>query len=127
VNSNAWVRVLADFANHVAPRGIHYLRVSDTSSLKGRVEVDYVVVHKGDVIPLHFHEHSSALCLVVAGSGSIVLDGEIHEVSAGTVMSIPAGVSHEFRAIHEELVFVSVQHPPIEDDYVFPPVAYTPA
>ena len=118
--STPWVMALADFADHVAPRGIKYRRLSDLASLSGSVEVDHVLVKKGDRITKHRHAHSSALCFIIKGAGSIVLGARAYPIAAGNVVNIPAGIDHAFHAGDADLVFLSVQHPPIADDYVFP-------
>jgi len=113
------VRRLRDFAKHQAPRKISYKRISSGSSLEGMAEVDYVPISKNSRIPAHAHKCANTLCVVVSGKGYVELNGRRSPLRAGNVISIPAGVYHEFGALDQKLVFISVQSPPIGDDYIF--------
>lgn len=63
----------------------------------------------------HFHKRSTELYYVLDGSGSVVLDGVEHAVSAGSIVHIPPGVVHGARGRMRVLV---VGIPDIaEDDY----------
>ncbi len=50
--------------------------------------------------------------VVVAGSGTIEVDGERHDLRVGSVISIPRNVEHKFVDISEDLALVVVFGPP---------------
>jgi quercetin dioxygenase-like cupin family protein len=102
-----------------APRGIKYRRISSRSSLHGAVEMDYVSLTPKTTIPNHIHEHADTLCFVISGNGFLRTGNKRFRIRAGQIINIPAGAWHEFSAGMHRLVFVSVQHPPIANDYVF--------
>lgn len=54
---------------------------------------------------------------VLSGRASIVVDGENREVSAGSVIYVPAGIDHRFHSMSEELRLL----------VVFAPAEYTNA
>jgi quercetin dioxygenase-like cupin family protein len=47
----------------------------------------------GDRIPLHRHDVDEVV-VVVEGTGAYHLDGAVHDVAAGDVVFIPAGMTH---------------------------------
>ena len=61
----------------------------------------------------HMHELTDELYYIIEGSGHIELDGQVHALTVGTAVYIPAGVSHrgwgDFRA-------VIVATPPFDPD-----------
>jgi mannose-6-phosphate isomerase-like protein (cupin superfamily) len=64
---------------------------------------------------LHYHKRATELYYVVAGGGTIVLDGEEQEIRRGSLVHIPPGVVHGARGRMRVLV---VGIPDIaEDDY----------
>lgn len=42
----------------------------------------------------HFHEITDEVYYIIDGEGTIELDGQVNQVSPGTAVYIPAGVSH---------------------------------
>ena len=66
----------------------------------------------------HFHRVGTEIYYVLEGEGTVVLDGEAHAVSAGSVVHIPPGVVHGARGRMRVLV---VGIPDIsEEDLFFP-------
>src|SRR3954467_4894447 len=47
----------------------------------------------------HFHRASEELYYLVAGTGSMEVDGETREVGAGDAILIPAGAWHQIRCL----------------------------
>jgi len=116
----AFVKNIGDYVIHNAPKGIRYWKIANGSNIENSVEVDLVPVEKGAEIPGHIHKKSNALALVVSGSGKVTLGDGGYNVRKGDIINIPAGVYHDFKASEdEELTFLSVQNPPINNDYVF--------
>ncbi len=114
-----FVKTLKAYSVHKAPKGIQYVQISAHSSIEP-VEVDYVPVEKASNIEGHVHSKSNALCCILEGSGIVVLGSKRVKIRKNDVVNIPAGTWHEFFASDKEnLVFLSIQYPPIGDDYIF--------
>ncbi len=120
VNSTKpFVKNLKSYSLYEASKGINYRQISADSSIEP-VEVDYVPIEKASKIEAHKHEKSNALCCILEGSGMVVLNGKRVKIRKNDVVNIPAGTWHEFFASNKEkLVFLSIQYPPIGDDYIF--------
>jgi len=65
---------------------------------------------------LHYHKIATELYYVVDGGGTVVIDGEEHEVRKGSIVHIPPGVVHGARGRMRVLV---VGIPNISDDDIF--------
>lgn len=50
----------------------------------------------GQTLPRHRHEHEHEVFDILAGSGTVWLDGERIVAGPGTVVFVPAGVEHGF-------------------------------
>jgi quercetin dioxygenase-like cupin family protein len=50
----------------------------------------------GQVLPRHCHAHEHEVFDVLAGTGTLWLDGERMSAGPGTVIFVPAGVAHGF-------------------------------
>lgn len=50
----------------------------------------------GQVLPRHVHEHEHEVFDVLAGTGTIWVDGQPIEAGPGTIVFVPAGVEHGF-------------------------------
>ena len=117
--AKAFTKKLEAYPVHKALRGIAYRTISKGSSIEP-VEVDYVPVKKGSKVEGHIHAKSNAFCLILEGSGAVIVGGKKIKIKKNDIISIPAGTWHEFYASKKEkLVFLSIQNPPIGDDYVF--------
>jgi mannose-6-phosphate isomerase-like protein (cupin superfamily) len=57
-------------------------------------EVHHVEIHDAR---LHYHERTDEFYYVIAGAGTMVLDGEEIELREGTVVYVPRGVRHKAR------------------------------
>ena len=65
-------------------------------------------------LPHFFHTGYDEVYYVLSGTGTVTLDGETSPVRPGTVVVIPAGVTHSLEASDgEELEFVIFGTPPI--------------
>ena len=51
----------------------------------------------GQELPVHSHAHEHEIFDVLAGCGTMILDGEAVELESGDVVVVPAGVSHGFK------------------------------
>lgn len=67
-----------------------------------------VVLKPANSLHYHSHEHRDEVWTVVKGTGIVVLDGERRMVSAGDIISMPAGCKHTIFA-ETELQLIEVQ------------------
>jgi quercetin dioxygenase-like cupin family protein len=51
----------------------------------------------GQELPVHVHDHEHEAFDVLAGCGTLFLDGEAVELKCGDVLLVPAGVRHGFK------------------------------
>jgi mannose-6-phosphate isomerase-like protein (cupin superfamily) len=58
----------------------------------------------------HKHEYDQFMFLV-SGKMMVKIDGEVYPVSAGTLMTFPAGVPHHFWNLDEETIHITVMAP----------------
>lgn len=72
-------------------------------------------VHAVDIdgARLHYHKRATELYYVLDGEGSVIIDGNEHPVSKGSVVHIPPGVVHGARGRVRVLV---IGIPDIADD-----------
>jgi quercetin dioxygenase-like cupin family protein len=53
---------------------------------------------RGQVVPYHRHEHTDEVFDVLEGEGTILIDGREMRGIPGTILYVPAGIEHGFRA-----------------------------
>jgi quercetin dioxygenase-like cupin family protein len=53
---------------------------------------------RGNVVPYHQHEHTDEVFDVLEGEGTILIDGREMRGVPGTILYVPAGTEHGFRA-----------------------------
>jgi quercetin dioxygenase-like cupin family protein len=53
---------------------------------------------RGNVVPYHKHEHIDEVFDVLEGEGTILIDGREMPGTPGTILYVPAGIEHGFRA-----------------------------
>lgn len=73
-------------------------------------KVKRISVNPGGRLSLQYHHHRSEIWTIVSGVGSITINEEIKDFSAGDVAHIPLGAHHriENKGI-EPVVFIEVQ------------------
>ena len=85
-----------------------------TGGRGGIANVHVVKVTQG--LP-HLHTGYDEVYYVLSGSGTITLNGQVSRLRPGSVVVIPAGVSHALQADPEkELEFVIFGTPPLSMD-----------
>ncbi len=73
-------------------------------------KVKRIVVHPGKRLSYQRHEKRAEHWFVVAGTGTVTLDGTDLEVGAGTAVDIDFGAAHRVANTGgEDLVFIEVQ------------------
>jgi mannose-6-phosphate isomerase len=74
-------------------------------------KVKRIVVTPGKRISYQRHAHRAEHWFVVAGEGSVVVDGEERSVRLGEAVDVPLGAAHRIgNTGGEPLVFIEVQH-----------------
>ncbi len=73
-----------------------------------RTTVKILTVKPGETLSLQSHEHRSEFEHVIAGSGTLRIGDEAHEVKAGDEYEIPAGVKHQMSAGPEGMQFLEI-------------------
>ncbi|MDP3779009.1 MAG: cupin domain-containing protein [bacterium] len=86
------------------------------TALERMVAVDRVRVQAGRYSQIHRHLEAETVLFIEKGSGVVTINGECHEVSLGSRVCIPAGAWHGVGTFDSELVFISIQSPPIHDE-----------
>ena len=67
-----------------------------------------VTLNAGHGMNYHSHAYRREVWNVVSGSGTVLLDGEVHAVAPGDVIDIPAGMKHKISA-RERMIVIEVQ------------------
>jgi len=70
------------------------LNLFDGEAFFGRL----VCFTRGQVVPYHRHEHVDEVFDVLEGGGTILIDGREMRGVPGTILYVPAGTEHGFRA-----------------------------
>jgi mannose-6-phosphate isomerase len=94
-----------------------YLVLDDEAAHK----VKRITVRAGQRLSYQRHGRRSEHWFVVAGTGTVVLNGDEHLVGPGVAIDVPRGTAHRIHnSGDEDLVFVEVQHGDYfgEDDIV---------
>src|SRR5438067_1213892 len=91
-------------------------KVSPTSTPLKRVGFAQVLVDARKRSPDHYHERTEELYHVVAGSGTMFMDGDRKSVKPGDTVLIPPGVVHSVEAADAPVEFVCVTAPPYDPD-----------
>ena len=84
-------------------------------------KVKRIVVSPGNRLSYQTHARRAEHWFIVRGQGCVTLDGEDHEVSAGSSIDIPLRAAHRMSNTgDDDLVFIEVQHGDYfgEDDIV---------
>jgi len=85
----------------VLPRkgvGTVSLRLDPTKVKGAALSAAVIDIDAGAVVPKHVHDASTELLYVLAGGGTMVVDGVELTVTEHSVVQVPAGVEHSFTA-----------------------------
>lgn len=73
----------------------------------------------GEDIGREVHEHVDQVLVFVKGTGQAVVGGETHNIEAGDMFAVPAGVEHDFTNTGDEpMKLFTVYSPPEHPDAV---------
>lgn len=56
-----------------------------------------MLVRPGAEPPYHIHEHEDETFYILEGSADVIVDGEVHHLTAGGAIFLPRGIPHTFR------------------------------
>jgi quercetin dioxygenase-like cupin family protein len=72
---------------------------------------------RGHGSPMHVHRHDCEVFLVLEGTLRLVVDGQEHEVGAGSAAVLPAGHPHGFVVTSEAARYLAVHHGPTFEQF----------
>jgi mannose-6-phosphate isomerase-like protein (cupin superfamily) len=97
----------------------HYRRMVVQSE---RIRSGTLSFAPNDRVQEHAHQNSDEVFYIISGTGRIVVEGDVVEVSSGDLIFIPSGDRHAILvddAAHEPLVMFAAHTPNLADDAVF--------
>jgi mannose-6-phosphate isomerase-like protein (cupin superfamily) len=104
--------LLAELTRQVAHDGegkIHFSRIFDSEVFQTRCHfVDYAVVPPGVSIGLHRHSDSEEIYIILAGTGTMVINDTQTKVCRGDIILNPLGGVHGFVNDAQEDVHIVV-------------------
>ncbi len=77
-----------------APERFPNITLFDDQAFHGRL----LCFSRGQVVPVHRHDHQDECFDVVEGKGTLLVDGREFLGEPGTVLYVPAGIEHGLRA-----------------------------
>ena len=86
------------------------------TALESVVAVDRVRVEPRKSSGTHRHNDAETVLFIEKGSGVVKVGGVCFVVNAGDRISIPKGSWHSVYTAQHELIFTSIQSPPIHDE-----------
>lgn len=86
------------------------------TALERIVAVDRVRVEPGRCSQVHRHIEAETVLFIEKGFGVVIINGERHEVARGSRICISAGAWHNVTTFESDLIFTSIQSPPIHDE-----------
>ena len=70
------------------------------------LELGLVKKKKGELTALGLHLDEEEAYIVLKGRGKLLLGTKLKNVSAGTVIYVPAGVPHQFKALTNDFEYI---------------------
>lgn len=89
-----WFLANANEIRRFSPEQFPNIVLWDGETFFGRL----LCFSRGQVVPYHRHEHVDECFDVLEGEGTILIDGREVRGTSGTILYVPAGVEHGFRA-----------------------------
>jgi quercetin dioxygenase-like cupin family protein len=89
-----WYHATAQKIKTFSPDQLPNVNLFDGQAFFGRL----LCFSRGQVVPVHRHEHKDECFDVIEGSGTMLVDGREFVGEPGTILYIPAGVEHGLRA-----------------------------
>jgi quercetin dioxygenase-like cupin family protein len=89
-----WVWTRAREAGRFSDSQLQNLTLFDGEAFFGRL----LCFSRGQVVPVHKHDHKDECFDVVEGRGTLLVDGRELEAEPGSMLYVPAGIEHGLRA-----------------------------
>ena len=89
------------------------IQVTENTLLEDSVGADVVSVEPNQTSQIHRHNESETVLYILEGSGSVVVENQKIQVSAGQQLCINKGQFHGVITTDDSLRFLSIQSPPI--------------
>ena len=91
---------------------VDLLSGSGTGPLWGMASTDLnatlLAWRPGHVVPEHLNEELDVLVVVLSGTGTAIIDGEPHDLTAGSALLVPRGTRRQINAGEAGLRYLSV-------------------
>ena len=91
-------------------------------NVSGNFSMNVVTISPGNTVkPAHSHPGPEEVIYIVSGEGSVLIDGEVHDLRTGTAVLFKAGSIHMVRNTgQEDMKIVCFFTPPATlEDYTF--------
>jgi mannose-6-phosphate isomerase-like protein (cupin superfamily) len=112
IRRRANVRIVARDDSSAVEGAVDLLRASGTGPLWGMASTDLnatlLVWPAGHEVAEHVNGELDVLVVVLDGHGSAIIDGEPHDLAAGSAILIPRGTRRRIRADDVGLRYLSV-------------------
>ncbi len=89
-----WAHVRANTIKKFSQEELANIELFEGQAFFGRL----LCLSRGQVVPVHKHEHKDECFDVVEGNGTLLVDGRELAGEPGTTLFVPAGVEHGLRA-----------------------------
>lgn len=89
-----WYYANAGKVKQFSPDQLPNVNLFDGQAFFGRL----LCFSRGQVVPVHRHDHKDECFDVVEGHGTLLVDGRELAGDPGTILYIPAGIEHGLRA-----------------------------
>lgn len=89
-----WYFANANQIKQFSPAKFPNITLFDGQAFFGRL----LCLSKGQVVPVHKHDHKDECFDVIQGSGTLLADGREFVADSGAILYVPAGIEHGLRA-----------------------------
>lgn len=71
------------------------------------LNINFIVLEAGGIMPEHINTEVDVLIVCVEGSGRIGIDGQRHELRSGQAIVIPKGTRRSIQVVGERFAYLS--------------------
>lgn len=110
-NSHLVIRSKAD--SYSWGKNCHAINLVDEENISIKEEL----IPPGESETVHLHEYASQFFYILSGQAHFVINGSVHEVTAGNGIWVKNGDQHKIsNKSTENLVFLVTSNPPVNQD-----------